>query len=604
MKREGRSLVPEAELEELFRSRRPDAAAFREGVASRIKAREAERETEERLAERTARPARLESTREGSAFWRKVAAILPPDLAIVALKAGKGWSAAALLPALVLIAVFSAFAASLGSISRSARDAAPLRRRPLVRDFGAGLPRGRGLGLAAGLNIALQLGGVAVIALPSFIGMRWVIDLILGLVLLSMLGLVVSLRGLSKSGLLERGVVVRLCVGLLATIFMSCFMWTRSLRLMDGASSFGMDWGATVLLVGLVALLLVFRRSTQYSTWRVGAAVALLLGVLIAFPPATTRSSPEDVRAYVEGEQLTAESLSGWDEVCQSVEALAAVGARAPRLEHVQREVDRALDDGVDAHPWVWTAAARMGLMTREKWARLAEREIEGYRLKQLLTSSGPLLKPDYSEYELHMLLALRDLSADERERLAQRIAASWPDESVGRALSQLSICVRWMDLLGRGEWVDARRAEAHAILQRHWVERASGFRRAGGFTSDPAKFPTSFGRETLLGVELMARLGVPEGIDLVELRGYLRAESLWHGPLIDSPAYLDAIERAALLRLERQIGLPETSMLGRVLSERVLLGAVLLVVLCFVAAARTPAWRDPLAEAGGGAQP
>ncbi len=601
MKREGRSLVPEAELEELFRPRRPDAAAFREGVASRIKAREAERETEERLAERTARPARLEAPRESSAFWRKVAAILPPDLAIVALKAGKGWGAAALLPALALIAVFSAFTASLGSISRSTRNAAPPRSPSAA---GGDLASRRELRLGVGLHFALQVGGLAVFILPLLFGVRWVLELILGVVLLSMFALVAALRGLLRSGQLERGAVLRLCVGLLYTVFSSCFLWTRSLRLADGGWGSGMDWGATVVLGGAVALLAVHRRSAPLANWSLAGAAALLVFTLAFFPPATTRSAPEHVRAYVEGETLDAGSLRAWDEVSNSVEALAAVGASPARLEHVRRELARAFEDGVDAHPRVWTAGARMGLVTREQWARLAERKLERHRLESLLARSGPLLLPDYNEYELHMLLALRELNAEEREHIAQRVAATWPSESTGRALTALAQCVRWMDLLGRGEWVDARRAEAQAILERHWVARAAAFDRAGGFTSDPEQFATSFADETLLGVELMARLGVPEGIDLVRLRGYLRAESAWGGPFREGAAYLNATERAALLRLERQIGLPETSVLARVLSERVLLGAVLLVVLCFVAVARTPAWRDPFAEAGGGAQP
>lgn len=601
MKRDGRSLVPEAELEELFRPRRPDAAAFREGVASRIKAREAERETEERLAERTARPARLHAARESSAFWRKVAAILPPDLAIVALKAGKGWSAAALVPALALIAVFSAFTASLGSISRSTRNAAP-PRGPTAP--GGNSASRRELRLGAGLHFALQLGGLAAFILPLCFGVRWVLELILGLLLLSMLALVAALRGLSRSGQLERGAVLQLCVGLLFTVFSSCFLWTRTLRLADGGSGLGMDWGATVVLGGTVALLAVHRRSAPRANLALVGAGALLVFSLVFFPPVTMRSAPEHVRAYVEGETLHAGELRAWDEVSNSVEALAAVGASPARLEHVRREVARSFEADVDAHPRVWTAGARMGLVTREQWARLAERKLERHRLESLLARSGPLLLPDYNEYELHMLLALRELSAEEREHIARRVAASWPSETTGRALNQLAQCARWMDLLGRSEWVDARRAEAHAVLERHWVARASAFDRAGGFTSDPEKFPTSFADETLLGVELMARLGVPEGIDLARLRGHLRAESAWGGPFLDGHPYLSATERAALLRLERQIGLPEPSPLMRLLSERVLLGAVLLVVLCFVAVARTPAWRDPLAEAGGGAQP
>lgn len=590
-----KQMVAEAELRELFRRRQPDATSFREGVARRVAQSERDRDA-------SANDARLREQRASGSprGWRRAAAVLPPELATILLGVGKGWSAAFLLPALLLAAAVGAFAASARSIRRSAREAGPVKSAASGQDFAREVqrhPKLRALGL-------LQFGPLFVMATPIWLGRHHAVDVIFALLLLSMLALALTVRGLAAAGLLERRVVMHVSFSVLTTLFMGCFMWSSSLNFIDIDSRLGLHWSGAITLLGLVALLLCFRRSAPFHGLGYVLVVALTVLGLIVAPGFTTRSSPAAVREFVELEKLDVNELRGWNEVTASVEALAAIGAPLPDLAVLRAQVNHAIEQGVDAHPCVWTGAARMGLVDRDHWAQLATRKLMAYRLEQLLKVDGPLRKSDYDEYELHMLFAVRELSASEREHLVQRVERSWPAIDGERALDHAVQCVRWFDLLGRSELAEARRTEILALLARHWIAAGGAFARIGGFSSYPEKIRSSLTGPTTIGVELMARFGAPEAIDLRLLRAYLRGESTWNGPLVNEPRHLDATARAALLRFDRQIGLPARGLLDRILGERLLIATALIVALCFYSVRSARPLEEPFALASHGAQP
>jgi hypothetical protein len=592
---QGSELVAEAEVRELFRRRRPDAKSFREGVAQRIAG--AERDG---AASSNEPSSHAQGVEQGPRGWRRAAAVLPPELASILLGVGKGWSAALLLPALLLAAAVGAFAASARSIRRSARDAGPVHPAASRTDFERALhahPKVRVLGL-------LQFGPLLVMATPFWFGRQHAVDVIFALLLLSMFAVAFAVRGLSKSGLLERRIMMHVSFSVLTTLFMGCFMWSSSLNFFDIDSRLGLHWSGAVTLLGLLALLVLFPRSAPFQGFAYFLVVGLaLLGLLVA-PGFTTRSSPAAVREFVELDELDVNELRGWSEVSDSVEALAAVGASLPDLSTLRGQVTSAIEQGAEAHPRVWTAAARMKLVGPEHWAQLAQRKMMAYKLDQLLASDGPHYSQDYDEFELHMLLAVRELSASDCELLVRRIERSWPAPGAERALDAAAQCVRWFDLLGRSDLAEARRDDVRAILERHWVADGGAFARIGGFSSFPEKIRSSLPGPTALGVELMARFGAPEAIDLELLRAYLRGESAWSGPLIQSPRYLNATARAALLRFDRQIGLPERGPLDRILGERLLIATLLIVALCLYSVRSARALEEPLALASRGAQP
>ncbi len=406
----------ERELRELLAPRRPDAARFREAVARRV-------------AELERAPKLSEAPSDG---LRKAAALLPPELGAIATGAGKAWSAALLLPALALASLFGAFFASARSIGRSTRDAGPSAQNFSRSNRQLPLPRNSAWRWGSILIVAVQFGALALVAGPGLLGGARVVERVVGLVVHSMLTLALHVRGLALAGLQQRALVLRVCLGVPTSVFLGCFLWTGRSHADDGRSTVGISLCGLVVLGGQ-ALLASLHRS-ELTRLQVGStlALSLLLGGLITGPHVIDMSSPARIRAYVESERLSTEELRGWEQVAASVEALAAVGEPASDLTRLRAQLEAAIDGGTDAHLRVWTADARMGLIDVEHWRTLASRRMEAYRLDWLLGMELSVRKPDDNEYELHMLLATRELSAEQRERLVRRVEAAWPGAEEG----------------------------------------------------------------------------------------------------------------------------------------------------------------------------
>lgn len=576
-------LVSDDELVELFRPRRPDPERFRAGVEARIREREARGERDIDGEERPS-PSR--------SFLRRVASLTPIDLVGPATGASK-LSTALAIPVLAIGASVGAFVTSVGSISRlrtrAAMPAQSVRARKLD-SFVSGA-----------LVTAVHFGALAVMFAPALLGGHHVIDVIVGVLLVSMAALTVNLRRLSRLGALDLHQASSLCAMVLAFVFLSCFAWGRTAALSDGESEIGIGWSALVVLLGFVHCMWTARR-TGPPERRFASTTMLVVvtGLFVLTPPLDLSSDAALARRLASFEADTTE-LTGWRESADTFEALRGAGAPAPDLEHVRRNVAAAIAQGEPRHPWVWTAAARMGLVSRESWEVLAERKLEAHVLDRLVDGEGRTWMPAYHEYVLPMLLATRTLTDEQRGRLAARIEASWPVAGGNTLeLDEAAFCIRAFDLLGRADLVDAYRDRARAILVRHWIDDSSGaFTQVGGFSSNPERFPTSLADATATAVELMSRVGAPPEIDLRRVRGYLRAEGSFS--LVELPyPTLHARTRAALARVEREIGLPERTWLEALLAERLLSSSILLVVLCFVALKSAAPSRDVVL----GAQP
>lgn len=593
---EDNDLVPEAELYELFRPRRPEADKFREAVERRIAEKQRERDELE---------ARMQTSAWRTALARRAAAVLPPDVA-TALFGGKLLATALALPALVLASTVGAFVASTRSLARSKRDAAPATRaNRLDREI---QPLNRDMSVGRGLVFAIQGGAVLGMLAPLFLGGGHAIDVVVALLVISMAALTISVRGFAQAGLLARGEVAQLCAGLLIAVFMGCFLWSSSARSASPESELGLTWSACVVLAGLLACAWFASRANKMPRWSLAFIVAWIALMALVQPSGWTRSSPANLRNDLTDFVATTSNLSGWNEAEITFEALRSVHAELPDLTHLRAAVGQAIDRGEECHPVVWTAATRMELIDTEHWRTLAAREMEAYKLDRLLASDGKLHMQKYDAYELDMLLATRELTAEQRERLAARIEATWPKLEDERALDKAALCVRLFEALDRSDAIERHRDDVSALLRRHWVSarRARVFARIGGFTSDPDKFRTSFDNATWLAIDLIARVGTPPEIDLRVVRGYLRAESAVDGLLLrETWPDVQAVERAALFRLERQIGLSPRSWLAALLGERVLIGTLLIVALCLIAIRNAPpSDADALSRANQGAQP
>lgn len=578
--------VTEAELVELFRRRRPDPEAFRARVAQRI--REKEREPDSGSAR--------EPTLLGSELVRRVAAVLPLEPS-----SGLGFAkllvTSLALPFVVLSATVAAFVAASRSVLRSTGSAQPASREP--RPLQDVVPaRDRDLIVGLGIPAWLHPAGVLLLFLPSLTGSPWAVDVVVALVLAAALSLVFLVRGLARSTLLTPATVADHAAAILGALFMGVFLWPLSRRVAAAGSDLGLGWSGGLVLLGIVACALVPRGGTGWS--RLGWLCLVPLLVVLN-PLGLTRSSPASLRAQLASFEVEAHELRGWQPVGVVAEALLATGAELPPLPSVERALQLELargpeqhsqrwTAGIDAHPRVWTTAAQVGLMTRERWQRLAERPAEARKLEQLLAHDGPLTLQEYDEYLFPMLLATRTLTAEQRAALAARIEATWPATGSHDPLASALLLVRLLDHLGLQEHVEARRADVQRLLLEHWFARPTrGFLPTGGFTPNPAKFETAVPGSTHAAVVLMARFGVPAGIDLRRVRAYLRAEGAAFWLVIPERSELQSLERAALLRLEHQLAIPPRPWLAALAGERILVACALLVLLCGLAIVCAP---------------
>lgn len=579
--------IPESELVELFRRRRPDASAFRARVAARVAEREREPET----------PGPDESSFLRAEFVRRAAALLPLDPnAGLGLTKVVGTSLA--LPWIVLCASVGSLLAAGRSVLRSSGSARPAAGEPRpLRDVARSPDRS----LAAGRRLAglLQTAGMLALLLPSLTGSAWAVDLVVLLVLASAGALVLVVRGLAQSALLTPRTVSTYATSILGAFFAGAFLWPLQRRAAEAGSDLGLGWSAAVVFAGIAACALLAGRRPGWSN----AFWILFLPFLVVLNPfGLTRSSPASLRQQLAAYALDAREIKGWEQFGLVAEALTACDERLPPLPTAERELDDALargpgpegrpwTAGVDPHPRVWNAAAQAGLMTAERWRALAAHPDEQRKLDRLLESRGPLLAPDYDEYQIHMLVATRAPTREQREALAQRIDAAWPAPDSYDPLSKALVLVRCLDQLDLPERADAHRADVMALLVSHgWTGRSIGvFRPTGGFTPDPETFQTSMPGTTHAAVVLMTRFGVPAEIDLRRVRAYLRAESAAFWLLLPEPAHLKAIQRAALLRLEQGIGIPPRAWIAALVGERILIACLLLVGLCVLAIRSAP---------------
>lgn len=572
--------ISEAELRELFRRRRPDAEAFRAEVARRIA---------ERAQESGQEPAERPDLR--ALAVRRAAALVALDPAggATPLALAKGLSAALLVPFLLVGLHVLSFVAGAAAVRRSIERAQPVTGEPRPATVSA--RRGSSSLRLGGLLVALlQALGAVLFLLSGLGGVHWALDLLALLFVLASAGLVLSVRGLAESGWLTPKQVTGLVTGLLIALFAGVFLWIGPLNVSDAASDLGFGASAAVVLLGtLLCPLLARRRSWRHVLWAATWVVGL---VLFLNPLGVTFSSPGSLARQLEDLELRVDVLKGWQEAGRTHAALRATGHAAPALEHLRAPLERALSAGEVPHPTVWCTAEELGWVDEELWRRLAAEPLQAHRLARLLEADGPLLLSPNDEYLFALLLATRPLSDAERAHLVARVEASWPAPGTHAPLAAALFCVRVFDRLGASERVEARRADVHALLEAHRVDgsRYAPFQQFGGFTPDPTSFPTSFEEATLDAVELMQRLGVPEGVDLRKVRGYLRSSARAFPLVFEMYPHVHLDARAGLLLLTEGIGLPERSLLARLLGERLLLASLLIVALCAWAVRLTPA--------------
>lgn len=576
--------VPEADLLDLFERRRPDKDAFRDRIRQRVAEREAEEKPMPTVGARN--PKAAEPTQRSSP-WQRAAAFLPiPTTTSKLIPAAMAW------PLFLLMACFGGFFLSRRSLSNKLGDASAASASPQRKG------RKSNYGHVGGV---IQFAMLGVFMSGGF----WVLDALLVVILLTMFAFVWMASRMAEAGNASRTEIAGLASGLLLALLVGAALWS-------GTSLGGAEMATANVSWTFFPLVLGGMITAYFAGNRTALAMLFpwaLFVIVMLNPMGVTGTSPESVLQQLERYELEVDDLDQWAEAGALHQALGAAGEEAPDLDSVRQEIVAASRSPKGVHPVVWQSAAEMGMLGQEEWERLADyhsTELDRIVEKaQFGTGTGRINRTDYNQYRVTALLKTRDLDEPTRDGLAQMALANWPTSEEHGALEQANGCVRILEQLGREDLIGEKRDAIEALLSDCWIGGSSSFSfsNTGGFTSNPAKFRTSFDDPTLAAVELMARIGVPDSIDPFLLRGYLRHESRRSGVFgfIDSLAYLKGIERAALLRLEREVGLPTRSWLEKLVSQRIMVMVLLVIALCLMAIRMTPA--DPVAT-GDGAQP
>ncbi|QDV05634.1 hypothetical protein Poly30_11330 [Planctomycetes bacterium Poly30] len=584
--REKRMGITEAELLGLFERRRPDAEAFRRRIADRT----ANGDAPTSSATHEAAPfTRSESPRP----WTRAAALLPAHLSGVKLI-----PAALVWPLLVLAAALGGFVFGKRSLQKS-MDIDRQSERSSGEDRSGFLLTALSLGMHFLILVALAVGGVRVT------------DAILVVLLVGMFSFVWVVRVSARAGRVTRAEVAQQALTLLDALLMGGAFWF--LTPLGGASleKLHATWTIVPLAAGIIAI-----HAITGQRGRIGSMLVWIVLIALFWNPlGITNSSPDSLREQGERYELDVHDLARWKEAAAISTALADVDERPVHPSFrvpLEREVAHAVREPDGVHPVVWMSADAMGLIGPNEWAQLALHQSERLEslkdhIQRTIEGEEPqgISRTIYQQFDVLMLLATEELDGSAREALARMVLANWPNSGEHGALQQAVACLRLLERLDRLDLIEGRRQAARQLVADHWIANARPFRfaRVGGFSPDPAKFRTSFDDSTLAGVLLMARFGVPDSVDLYLLRGYLRYSTRAFGRIgrREPLAYLHGLGRAALMRLDRQIGLPPRTWFERLMDLRMILVVLLVVGLCLTAIRIAPP--DPLSS-GNGALP
>jgi len=429
-----------------------------------------------------------------------------------------------------------------------------------------------------------------------------ILDVMIAVVISSMVVVALLVRREARAGHAHRRNVAVMCLGLLEMLL----IFTVVVALAPASPYSQAEWlgaGVWVLLLGIVPLARFAPGQVVGSAMFVGVFVVISHYGPLAEWGRPSQPTIERMQAVVADPQLDVDDIMGWQEYASLVTDLRALGHLAEPPASLRDEVRAAFRAAVavgDApHPTVLTAVARAGLAEPEDWRQLAALPGKARLLRRLLEDDGPLRKVGYAEYELTMLLAQGPLADSDRAHLVRRLDASLAAEETGAPLARNLMAVRWLDLLERGDRVEAAAPKIHGLLGRHQVR---GDARRGGFTEFPVEVQSSQRGPTHDAVQLLVRVGAPEGVDRRSLRRYLETEQALY-PQMHRITELQALQAFGDLLQVRRLGDPPGRSWWQVLvDERMLWALVGMVLLCLYAVWLAPAKLAP--SRGGGAQP
>jgi|GEM_PF-3350640 len=444
---------------------------------------------------------------------------------------------------------------------------------------------------------------VAILALPWLLA-RVPANLYLLAALPSMPFVVWTVGRLSRAGLAHRTLV--------GSVVAQWVFWHTFMLIMLAQETLYLDrgvlhprWTVICLFGAYIICQVVTLRSARLGRERFAAGIGLFIGILFLGGPLYAgllekSASPSDLAAWVAKQDPSPEWTPHWAELAGVTEQIGLSGGEEPDLERPRQRfhdaMERWMQGGPDedpVNPYILAAAARMGFLTD----REAEFLSETRRARGLVEPERALFHPGQLLAYVTALEMTGRLRPDVRESLARRLPFEWERQwELGRmdADDMLEIC-RLAEKVDAGPMLSDFQGNVHTLLRRMWIDPKNseilGARHAGGFGAGFEPPEKSSGeRYTWNAVELIARFGMPEGIDARALRLHLDGSNLPHGLFLR--LFKTHVKREAALLRFASLEIPEAPLHPRDLirSERLLLTALLLGLLCITVILRAPA--------------
>lgn len=593
--------VAERDVRRALAPRNRDAEAFEDATLERIAELEAAAEGEGddspelRLVEGSTNGTDLRFVRRAAAFlpWTLVAKGLFPAAKVAGPKAGwKGLGALLSLPALSVILLLGTFVTAFSAMPKT-DTGEPMTRRAMWREFDKWWAR-------HWWKVALGLGVILPLVICGYV------DVLFGVVLIAMLVLVAILRFMHHIGKGTRDQIGPLAFNFLFQMSLWMFMQPafRGNDAWVGRSRAAA--GAVILVVGALICFTLWQRTLPWTVRKRIAVVFLPVMLLTCLVGAhgARRPSLERCVAFAERPDefggVRGDPWRCWVPLVQSLRYLeehGALSAGTMRSSGIAASFDEHWgDQRLDEEPVV--AAVRAGVFTDEDAAAVvALGEVDW--MFPSVNSIGDIY---LAHHQIASLMRLGILGEDQHAALVSAVLEEWPEtDTVCWDLRQILRCVELLEILGRIDLVHARRDEIAAVLLGHWI--GDEYPQLPGATFVPypehgigSRADFFYHQSSHDALQLMLRVGVPEGVDAERFAFWLResADPGFYVPGLITPdpwIYAMSADYELLRAWLRSEGrpVPGRSSVHAALLDPATLGTLLFTVLCVYAVLRAP---------------
>lgn len=366
-----------------------------------------------------------------------------------------------------------------------------------------------------------------------------------------------------------------------------CMIGASEIHFLDQSLVVAVFFGGA--LAQAVLLLCVTPSDTTRSLQRVAAVLFAVIVIPMLFRtlrPDLWLNPHSRIQSHVEAFEHARFSSASWSQ--WEIPALWTIQSQLkPDLSRPRQLA--ASEIAGEQNPFVLSSAMRCGLISKDQTRQLKKYDLN----RQVLvaaTADGkryPILSITQTDWVIRTAVLRGDLTPQEKDLLVQRLHATLselPHESyVG--MDDLLCATQLLELLGHPVQPEQYREAIHALLRELHTLGSGGFTLAGGFKryrTLPANFPGDL-EATAHAIQLMEIYGVPDGLDLLWVRSFLKPSYYRHLP----SQWM--IATVTLDRLNRLPGAKPPSWLDYLIYERTLLAAVVLVGLCLYATLRSP---------------